>query len=151
MLTALLQQTSWLFKGYSTIRLIMIAMRNVYYLCTFLIISADHWMVVMSSQLIGFSMGSNSQLVPCAASFHEWVTLFRCSSVRKLWPANLVTCALLNTLHGQRNRGGLSREKFFLYALLASSTWYLLPGYLFKPLSFFPWVCWIAPENIPVN
>ncbi|KAF8233764.1 OPT superfamily oligopeptide transporter [Tricholoma matsutake] len=71
-------------------------------------------------------------------------------SYAKLWPANLVTCALLNTLHGQRNRGGLSHEKFFLYALLASSTWYLLPGYLFKPLSFFSWVCWIAPENIPV-
>jgi hypothetical protein len=73
-----------------------------------------------------------------------------------VWPANLVTCALFNTLHAQTyagigNRGGLSREKFFLYAFIASSTWYIFPGYLFQALSYFSWVCWIAPDNIPIN
>jgi OPT family oligopeptide transporter len=29
--------------------------------------------------------------------------------------------------------------------------WYLFPGYLFIALSTFNWVCWIAPNNIPVN
>ena len=73
-----------------------------------------------------------------------------------VWPANLVTCALFNTLHSQQyagigNRGGISRERFFFYAFLASATWYLFPGYIFQALSFFNWVCWIAPENIVIN
>ena len=73
-----------------------------------------------------------------------------------VWPANLVTCALFNTLHAQAyagigNRGGLSRERFFYYALAASTLWYFIPGYLFQGLSYFSWVCWIAPNNVPVN
>jgi len=73
-----------------------------------------------------------------------------------VWPANLVTCALFNTLHAQTyagigNRGGLSRERFFFYAFGASTIWYFFPGYLFTALSTFSWVCWIVPNNIPVN
>jgi OPT family small oligopeptide transporter len=68
----------------------------------------------------------------------------------------LVTCALFNTLHAQTysgvgNRGGLSRERFFFYAFGAAAVWYLVPGYLFQALSYFSWVCWIAPDNIPLN
>ena len=29
--------------------------------------------------------------------------------------------------------------------------WYFVPGYLFQALSYFSWVCWIAPDNIVVN
>jgi hypothetical protein len=29
--------------------------------------------------------------------------------------------------------------------------WYFFPGYLFSALSYFNWVCWISPNNIPVN
>ena len=29
--------------------------------------------------------------------------------------------------------------------------WYWFPGYLFQALSYFNWVCWIAPKNIIVN
>lgn len=73
-----------------------------------------------------------------------------------VWPTNLVTCALFNTLHAQTytgigDRGGLSRERFFSYALVASTLWYFIPGYLFQALSYFSWVTWIAPNNIPVN
>lgn len=73
-----------------------------------------------------------------------------------VWPANLVTCALFNTLHsqvyaGMGNRGGISRERFFFYAFLGSTCWYFLPGYIFQALSFFNWVCWIAPNNIVIN
>ena len=76
--------------------------------------------------------------------------------MRSVWPANLVTCALFNTLHSQHyagvgNRGGISRERFFFYAFLASGCWYFFPGYIFQALSFFNWVCWIAPDNIVVN
>ena len=73
-----------------------------------------------------------------------------------IWPSNLVNCALFNTLHsteytGIGNRSGISREKFFLFAFLASAAWYLFPGYLFTALSYFSWVCWIAPDNVVVN
>lgn len=67
-----------------------------------------------------------------------------------------MTCALFNTLHAQTyagvgNRGGLSRERFFLYAFLGSLCWYFFPGYIFQALSYFSWVCWIAPHNVPLN
>jgi hypothetical protein len=26
-----------------------------------------------------------------------------------------------------------------------------MPGYLFQALSYFTWVCWIAPDNVKVN
>jgi len=73
-----------------------------------------------------------------------------------IWPTNLVNCALFNTLHSQHyagigNRGGISRERFFLFAFLGSTVWYIFPGYLFEALSVFSWVCWIAPDNIKVN
>ncbi|RXW20483.1 hypothetical protein EST38_g5346 [Candolleomyces aberdarensis] len=101
------------------------------------------WMLVMSTQLIGFSIGGIARR-------------FLVQPPSMIWPANLVTCALFNTLHSQTyagvgNRGGLSRERFFLYALAGSCTWYFFPGYLFQALSYFSWVTWIAPENIPVN
>lgn len=98
----------------------------------------------------------------------------------KVWPANLVLCALFNTLHSQEyigmgKRGGLSREKFFIFSLgiatiyckslpachqtqMANDVPYayshprfpsedFFPGYLFTALSTFSWVCWIAPNN----
>ena len=45
-----------------------------------------------------------------------------------IWPANLVTCALFNTLHSQSYAGfgasvGLSRERFFTYAFVGAATW----------------------------
>lgn len=73
-----------------------------------------------------------------------------------IWPANLVTCTLFNTLHSQQyagvgTRGGISRERFFVYVFIGSFVWYFFPGYLFGALSYFSWICWIAPDNIIVN
>lgn len=48
-------------------------------------------------------------------------------------------------------RGGLSRERFFIYAFIASFCWCFLPGYLFTALSTFSWVTWIFPRNRTVN
>jgi len=55
------------------------------------------------------------------------------------------------TYAGIGNRGGISRERFFAYAFLGSTLWYFFPGYIFQALSYFSWVCWIAPDNVPVN
>jgi OPT family small oligopeptide transporter len=101
------------------------------------------WMVVMSTQLIGFSIGGIARR-------------FLVQPPSMIWPANLVTCALFNTLHAQQyagmgKRGGISRERFFLYCFIGSTSWYFFPGYIFQALSYFSWVCWIAPNNIPLN
>ncbi len=51
-----------------------------------------------------------------------------------VWPANLVTCALFNTLHSQVYSGfrdkGMSRERFFLYGFLASFIWCMCALYI---------------------
>ncbi|KZV83488.1 small oligopeptide transporter [Exidia glandulosa HHB12029] len=101
------------------------------------------WMIVLSTQLIGFSLGGILRRVLV-------------DPPSMIWPANLVFCALFNTLHSQHytglgNRGGISREKFFVIVLVASGLWYFVPGYLFTALSYFSWVCWIAPNNVKVN
>jgi len=68
----------------------------------------------------------------------------------------LVSCALFNTLHsqyfsGQGTRGGISRERFFLYVFLGSFFWYFVPGYLFQALSYFAWVTFIFPKSATVG
>ncbi|KAG9002777.1 hypothetical protein FRB93_011379 [Tulasnella sp. JGI-2019a] len=101
------------------------------------------WFIVMSTQLLGFSLGGI-------------LRRFLVSPPSMIWPANLVFCVLFNTLHqreyaGIGNRNGMTRYRFFAYAFIASFLWYLVPGYLFTALSYFTWVCWIAPNNVVVN
>ncbi|KAG1878964.1 OPT oligopeptide transporter protein-domain-containing protein [Suillus subluteus] len=119
----------------------IIAVQRVYYGQRYSFVY--QWMVVMSTQLIGFSIGGI-------------LRRFLVQPPSMIWPANLVTCALFNTLHSQTyagigDRGGISRERFFLYAWMCGVLWYFVPGYLFQGLSYFSWVCWIAPDNIVVN
>jgi hypothetical protein len=100
-------------------------------------------MLVMSTQLIGFSIGGIARR-------------FLVQPPSMIWPANLVTCTLFNTLHSQQyagmgTRGGISRERFFTYVLACAFCWYFLPGYLFTALSVFNFVCWIRPNNVVVN
>ncbi|KAJ7129479.1 small oligopeptide transporter [Mycena epipterygia] len=119
----------------------IIAVQRVYYDQTYNF--SFQWLVVMSTQLIGFSIGGIARR-------------FLVQPPSMIWPANLVTCALFNTLHsteyaGVGSRGGFSRERFFYIAFACSAVWYILPGYLFTALSYFSWVCWIAPNNIVVN
>ena len=116
----------------------------------------------MSTQLIGFSIGGVCKR-------------FLVAPPSMIWPVNLVTAALFNTLHAQETagtqaRGGISRERFFLYVFvgyifysqhfpphpylpLDTDSFFLgfLPSYLFTALSSFSWVCWIAPNNAKVN
>ncbi|KIJ17039.1 PF03169 OPT oligopeptide transporter protein [Paxillus involutus ATCC 200175] len=101
------------------------------------------WLLVMSTQLIGFSMGGIARR-------------FLVSPPSMIWPDNLVTCSLFNTLHSQWTAGtgereGMSREKFFVIAFVGSMCWHFMPGYLFTALSTFTWVTWIAPRNKLVN
>ena len=64
----------------------------------------------MSTQLIGFSMaGICKRFVVAPPSM--------------IWPENLLTAVLFNTLHGQETlgtqaRGGISRLRFFYYVFI---------------------------------
>lgn len=100
----------------------IIAVQRVYYNQTYNF--SYQWLVVMSTQLIGFSIGGIARR-------------FLVQPPSMIWPANLVNCALFNTLHQQQyagvgNRGGISRERFFVYCLIAGTSWYFFPGYIFQ-------------------
>ncbi|KAI5122711.1 hypothetical protein M0805_009764 [Coniferiporia weirii] len=116
----------------------IIAVQRVYYNQTYSFLY--QWLVVMSTQLIGFSIGGiGKRFLVCPPSM--------------IWPANLVLCALFNTLHsrnysGMGSRGGISRERFFVYAFVGATCYYFFPGYIFTALSFFSWVCWIKPNDV---
>lgn len=76
-----------------------------------------------------------------------------------VWPQTLVTTSLFTTLHTKgdaldrmsANGWTMLRYKFFGIAAVFSFCFYWLPGYLFKALSYFSFICWIWPKNIVVN
>ncbi|KAF9004875.1 OPT oligopeptide transporter [Hymenopellis radicata] len=115
----------------------IIAVQRVYYKQQYNF--SYQWFIVMSTQLIGFSIGGIARR-------------FLVTPPSMIWPSNLVNCAMFNTLHSQQyagigTRGGLSRERFFVYAFLGAFSWYFFPGYLFQALSYFSWVTWIRPDD----
>jgi hypothetical protein len=76
----------------------------------------------MSTQLIGFSIGGICKR-------------FVVAPPSMIWPENLLTAVLFNTLHGQETsgtqaRGGISRLRFFYYVFI---------GYIFYSQFFLPW------------
>ncbi|KAF9015044.1 OPT oligopeptide transporter protein-domain-containing protein [Cyathus striatus] len=98
-------------------------------------------LLALSTQILGFSLGG------ILRQFVVWPSSM-------IWPGALVNSALFNTLHknyGKRDRGHMTRERFFCIAMACSFVWYWVPGYLFTALSVFNWVCWIAPNNLVVN
>ncbi|KAJ7071443.1 OPT oligopeptide transporter protein-domain-containing protein [Mycena amicta] len=98
-------------------------------------------LLILGTQTFGFSLGGMlRQFVVWPASM--------------IWPSALVNSALFNTLHknyGKRDRGHMTRERFFIICCVGSFVWYWVPGYLFTALSVFNWVCWIVPTNEVVN
>ncbi|KAJ7243035.1 small oligopeptide transporter, partial [Mycena rebaudengoi] len=118
----------------------LIAVQKTFYYESFSF--AFQWMLVVSTQCIGFSIGGITRR-------------FLVSPPSMIWPNTLVACALFNTLHshnyvGMGNHPGMSRERFFVWAFIGTTLWYFIPGYLFQALSYFSWVCWIAPEILRI-
>ncbi|KHJ34530.1 putative small oligopeptide opt family [Erysiphe necator] len=75
-----------------------------------------------------------------------------------IWPSDLVNCALMYTLHDRNsttnpvaNGWRITRYRWFLYVVCGSFFWYFVPGWIFQGLSYFTFVCWIAPQNVVVN
>ncbi|KAJ7462034.1 OPT oligopeptide transporter [Mycena latifolia] len=98
-------------------------------------------LLILGTQVFGFSLGG------VLRQFVVWPSSM-------IWPSALVNSALFNTLHknyGKRDRGHMTRERFFFIVCACSFVWYWVPGYLFTALSVFNWICWIAPTNVTVN
>lgn len=104
-------------------------------------------LLVFSTQLLGYG---------AAGLTRRWIVY----PASMTWPQTLVTTSLFNTLHGQQgdflnkmNANGwtMSRYKFFTIASIFSFVFYWLPGYLFKALSYFDFICWIWPNHKVVN
>jgi OPT family oligopeptide transporter len=74
-----------------------------------------------------------------------------------LWPKTLMSCGLIRTLNVEdepekiQSRWTMTRSKFFWLFVLLQSIWYFLPGYIFPLLSFFSFICMIAPNNIVLS
>ncbi|KAJ3240353.1 hypothetical protein HDU81_004021 [Chytriomyces hyalinus] len=68
-----------------------------------------------------------------------------------LWPSNLATIAMLNSLHEKDNsaaqRYPMSRYKFFWLAALAMFFYQLLPGYVMPILAAMSVLCWFTNNN----
>ncbi|KAG8373625.1 hypothetical protein BUALT_Bualt11G0043700 [Buddleja alternifolia] len=96
--------------------------------------------VVLTTQVLGFG----------------WAGLFRRYLVEPAamwWPQNLVQVSLFRALHEkeERQRGGLTRNQFFLIAFLCSFAYYVFPGYLFPKLTSVSWLCWIFSSSVLVQ
>ncbi|KAI9432319.1 OPT oligopeptide transporter [Lactarius indigo] len=101
------------------------------------------WLLVMSTQLIGFSIGGICKR-------------FLVDPPSMIWPSSLVVAALFNTMHSLETNGtqghtGITRGRFFIYVFIGYFCYNFLPSYLFTALSSFSWVCWIAPKNAKIN
>ncbi|KAM0747306.1 OPT-domain-containing protein [Meredithblackwellia eburnea MCA 4105] len=72
-----------------------------------------------------------------------------------VWPQILSYCTLMNTLHAEEDEDGgkreIARNRLLLYVAGGAFCWYFLPGFLFQALSYFSFICWMAPNNIRVN
>ena len=80
----------------------------------------DYWfcvVLVMATQLTGFGL----------AGLCRRVLVWPSSMV---WPQNLVTCTVLNTLHAEEDegRGGITRYRYFMYLVLGAFLFWFLPG-----------------------
>lgn len=106
--------------------------------------------LVLATQLTGFGLAGMTRR-------------FLVHPASMVWPQNLVCCTLLNTLHAEdeddgigmygqvEGEKGMTRYRFFVLCTIGSFLWWFLPGYLFKALSTFSFVCWLVPDNVPVN
>lgn len=99
-------------------------------------------LIVLCCQLLGFGVAGLSS---------PW--LVEPASI--IWPGVLSNCALLTTLHSRANAAAngwkITRLRFFMFVMVGSGVWYFFPGLMFVALSYFSWVCWIAPKNLIVN
>ncbi len=71
-----------------------------------------------------------------------------------IWPETLLCCCLIRTLDTEdemektKSRWTMTRSTFFWLIVLFQFIYYWLPGYIFPLLTFFSFVCMIAPHKV---
>lgn len=88
-----------------------------------------------------------------------------------IWPSDLLTATNLNVFHADDDSGpSMSRYRFFMICTAAAFAFYFLPGlcsgrqtspamltsrattgFLMSCLTYFSWVCWIAPSELSLD
>lgn len=123
--------------------------------------SADSTNIIQAAKYYGFTMqtGFSVMVVLCcqllgygvAGLSARWLV----EPASMIWPGVLSNVALLTSLHSKANAVAdgwkITRIKFFGVVAFGSFVWYWFPGLIFTGLSYFTWICWIAPNNIAVN
>ncbi|KAK2036441.1 OPT family small oligopeptide transporter [Colletotrichum somersetense] len=123
--------------------------------------SADATNLIQAAKLYGFHIppGLSVLVVLCcqlsgyavAGLAIPWLV----KPASMIWPGVLSNVALLSTLHSRANAVAdgwrITRIKFFMIVGGASFVWYWFPGLIWTGLSYFTWICWIAPDNLAVN
>jgi hypothetical protein len=95
---------------------------------------------IIASQCLGFALSG-------------FCRRFLVSPASMIWPQNLVTATILNTLHAEEDGadGTMTRFRYFTIILGGAFIWYFVPGFIFQAISSFGWLCWIWPNNFVVN
>ncbi|KAK9468634.1 oligopeptide transporter 2 [Lipomyces arxii] len=75
--------------------------------------------------------------------------------VKAVWPTILPTLALNRALLVPEKRSiingwSISKYKFFFVAMVITFFYFFFPTYIFRALSTFNWITWIAPQNVTV-
>ncbi|KKY18845.1 putative small oligopeptide opt family [Phaeomoniella chlamydospora] len=123
--------------------------------------SADATNIIQAARFYGFTMktGFSVMVVLCCQLLGYGVAglaaPFLVKPAAMIWPGVLSNVALLSSLHSRANAIAdgwrITRIKFFLVVGGIAFLWYWLPGLMFTGLSYFTWICWIAPNNLAVN
>ncbi|KAG0092652.1 hypothetical protein BGZ92_009116 [Podila epicladia] len=94
-------------------------------------------LLILTTQLVGYGMAGilRRYLVYPAAM---------------IWPANLVTVALFNTLHTREHLapGQWTRQRFFAVCAIGSFLYYWIPAYIFPAITALALLCYINPYNV---
>lgn len=123
--------------------------------------SADSTNIIQAAKYYGFTLqtGFSVMVVLCcqlagygvAGLSARWLV----EPASMIWPGVLGNVALLTSLHSKANAVAdgwkITRIKFFGIVAGCAFVWYWFPGLIFTGLSYFTWICWIAPNNVAVN
>lgn len=123
--------------------------------------SADATNIIQAAKYYGFSLhtGFSVMIVLCCQLLGYGVaglcTRWLVEPASMIWPGVLSNIALLSSMHSKANAVAdgwrISRINFFMVIGAAAFVWYWFPGLIFTGLSYFTWICWIAPDNVVVN
>lgn len=97
-------------------------------------------LLILTTQLVGYGMAGilRRYLVYPAAM---------------IWPSNLATVALFNTLHRREELtpGQWTRQKFFAACAIGSFVYYWIPAYIFPAMTALTLLCYIQPSNVVLS